>query len=94
MRGRRLELPCPCGRYHLKVVRLPFRHPRLICELTIVDYWGIVKGYFLCYLRPTNKGRLAQLVRATRLHRVGRGFESPSVHHETPTTRRSFFVAV
>ena len=27
-------------------------------------------------------GRLAQLVRASRLHREGRGFESPGVHHE------------
>lgn len=27
-------------------------------------------------------GCLAQLVRATRLHRVGQGFESLSIHHE------------
>ena len=27
--GRRFELPHPCGRYHLKVVRLPFRHLRI-----------------------------------------------------------------
>ena len=27
VRGRGLEPPCPCGRYHLKVVRLPISPP-------------------------------------------------------------------
>src|SRR3989344_3538427 len=27
VRRGRLELPCPCGRYHLKVVRLPISPP-------------------------------------------------------------------
>lgn len=27
VRGRGLEPPCPCGRYHLKVVRLPVSPP-------------------------------------------------------------------
>ncbi len=29
VRERGVEPPRPCGRYHLKVVRLPFRHSRL-----------------------------------------------------------------
>ena len=28
VRGTGFEPACPCERYHLKVVRLPFRHPR------------------------------------------------------------------
>ena len=28
VRGRGFEPPSSCERYHLKVVRLPFRHPR------------------------------------------------------------------
>ncbi len=32
-------------------------------------------------------GRLAQLVRATRLHRVGQGFESLGAHHKKPIGR-------
>ena len=33
---------------------------------------------------------LAQLVRASRLHREGRGFESPSIHHKTDDSGRLF----
>lgn len=34
------------------------------------------------------RGRLAQLVRATGLHPVGRGFESPTAHHYSQTVNR------
>ena len=40
------------------------------------------------------KGRLAQLARASRLHREGRGFESLNAHIESfvkPIVSRSFF---
>ena len=38
-------------------------------------------------------GRLAQLARASRLHREGQGFESLSAHEkEIPLTRGYFFV--
>ena len=36
------------------------------------------RNSLLLYL---SRGRLAQLVRATRLHRVGQGFESLGAHH-------------
>ena len=40
-----------------------------------------MKSGLLCRSCLDFIGCLAQLVRATRLHRVGRGFESPSIHH-------------
>ncbi len=36
-------------------------------------------------------GRLAQLVRATRLHREGRWFESTIVHHQKSLPKGVFF---
>ena len=36
-----------------------------------------------------SEGRLAQLVRATRLHRVGRGFESSIAHKMKILTLRA-----
>lgn len=44
--------------------------------------WG------LCYHVPTC-GRLAQLVRASRLHREGQRFESFSVYHQNTLLRGS-----
>jgi hypothetical protein len=38
----------------------------------------LLQGIIYRYQRP---GRLAQLARASRLHRGGRGFESLSAHH-------------
>ncbi len=36
VRGRGLEPPCPKGRYHLKVVRLPISPPALIMNRLII----------------------------------------------------------
>lgn len=43
----------------------------------------------LCYHVPTC-GRLAQLVRASRLHREGQRFESFSVYHQNTLLREGF----
>ena len=47
MRGRGLEPPRPCGRYHLKVVRLPFRHPRIL-NISILSDKNKIS--ILCYV--------------------------------------------
>jgi len=38
VRERRLELPCPCGRYHLKVVRLPVSPPAQVSYRELSEY--------------------------------------------------------
>ena len=84
VRGRGVEPPQPYGHHPLKVACLPFHHPR-VANLPQnyslgVATWQVPKNTVA--FRHVNKGRLAQLVRASRLHREGRGFESPGVHHE------------
>ncbi len=37
--------------------------------------------FSLCYNNFVADGELAQLARASRLHREGQGFESPTLHH-------------
>src|SRR3954452_4542007 len=46
-----------------------------------IDIGGQAAAVFFCDAVP---GRLAQLVRAPRLHRGCRGFESLTAHHSTP----------
>src|SRR5579859_6192148 len=41
------------------------------------------------WLEPCAQGRLAQLVRASRLHREGRGFESLAAHQPSLASRAS-----
>ncbi len=45
---------------------------------------------FLTY----NYARLAQLVRASRLHREGRGFESLGAHYQTDIADVCFFITL
>ena len=45
----------------------------------------------MCSELLAERGRLAQLVRASRLHREGRRFESYSVHHVKTTAERCRF---
>lgn len=94
VRERGLEPPRPCEHYDLNVACLPisalardvssyilplFTKIRK-CETTRRVVFAVIKLPLLINF-GYHVGRLAQLARAPRLHRGGRGFESLSAHH-------------
>ena len=96
VRARGLEPPRPCGHQHLKLAWLPITARAhmiyYIIKILFDEYFKILfkkLGFRLSIKLDITRvdkllylgyGRLAQLARAPRLHRGGRGFEPLSAH--------------
>ena len=91
VRERGLEPPQDCSHSHLKAACLPFHHPRRYFAPLNNTLFHLYKARIIRYY-VLHCGRLAQLARAPRLHRGGRGFEPLSAHQSNNRPSAGFLI--
>ena len=91
VRERGLEPPQDCSHSHLKAACLPFHHPRRYFAPLNNTLFHLYKARIIRYY-VLHCGRLAQLARAPRLHRGGRGFEPLSAHQSNNRPCAGFLI--